>query len=65
MVETEAGRLFEIDPVDNSIVWEWFNLLETRDTDTLTGRITRAKRIELDYPQFLGQACAPSDATDI
>jgi len=61
-VETEAGRLFEIDPADNRIVWEWFNLLETRERESLTGRITRARRIGPDYPEFVGRACAPGAA---
>ena len=58
-VETEAGRLFEIDTKDNRIVWEWFNLLETGENESLTGRITRARRIGPEYPGFLARGCTP------
>jgi hypothetical protein len=57
IVETEGGRIFEVDPTDNSIVWEWFNGLELDHPEPLVGRITRATRYPLDYPKFLAREC--------
>jgi hypothetical protein len=57
IVETEAGRIFELDPTDNSIVWEWFNGLDLDQSGNFVGRITRATRYDQNYPQFLALGC--------
>jgi len=56
-VETEAGRIIEIDPKTNEIVWEWFNVVERGERRDLVGRITRAFRYDRDSLTFLGQDC--------
>lgn len=56
-VETEAGRIIEIDPKTNEIVWEWFNVVERGERKDLVGRITRAFRYDRDSLTFLGQDC--------
>ena len=56
-VETEAGRIIEIDPATNEIVWEWFNVVERGERKDLVGRVTRAFRYGADYPEFLGRGC--------
>lgn len=56
-VETEAGRIIEIDPRTNEIVWEWFNVVERGDRKDLVGRVTRAFRYDAGYPIFTGKDC--------
>lgn len=56
-VETEAGRIIEIDPQTNEIVWEWFNVVERGERKDLVGRVTRAFRYDADYADFLGKDC--------
>lgn len=56
-VETEAGRIIEIDPQTNEIVWEWFNVVERGERKDLVGRVTRAFRYDADYATFLGKDC--------
>jgi hypothetical protein len=56
-VETEAGRIIEIDPKTNEIVWEWFNVVTRGERKDLVGRVTRAFRYDADYPTFLGKDC--------
>ncbi len=57
IVETEGGRIFEVDPTDNEIVWEWFNGLDFDQSGFFIGRITRAMRYNQHYPQFLTLGC--------
>jgi hypothetical protein len=59
-VETEAGRIIEIDPKTNEIVWEWFNVVERGERKDLVGRVTRAFRYDADYATFLGEDCPAS-----
>jgi hypothetical protein len=58
-VETEAGRIIEIDPKTKDIVWEWFNVVKRGDRKDLVGRITRAFRYDRDDVAFLGEECPP------
>ena len=56
-VETEAGRIVEIDPRTNDIVWEWFNVVTRGARKDLVGRVTRALRYDAGYPTFIGGNC--------
>jgi hypothetical protein len=56
-VETEAGRIIEIDPKTNEIVWEWFNVVTRGARKDLVGRVTRAFRYDSDYAAFIGKDC--------
>ncbi len=66
VAEAEAGRIFEIDATDKTIVWEWFNLVERPAlglaegpaNGSLVGRITRVNRYPPDYPTFLARGCS-------
>jgi hypothetical protein len=66
VAEAEAGRIFEIDVRDNTIVWEWVNLLEIpalgpeqeAANSTLVGRITRINRYAPDYLTFRAGDCS-------
>ena len=57
IVESEAGRIFEVDPETNDVVWEWINHLEMDGKPNLLGRVTRATRYEQEYPDFAMQGC--------
>ncbi len=52
-----AGRIIEIDPKTNDIVWEGFNVVERGERKDLIGRVTRAFRFDADYPTFPGENC--------
>ena len=57
IVETEAGRVFEVGQEDGRIVWEFRNMIENLGRDNLAGRITEATRYPVDYARFLDQPC--------
>lgn len=57
ITETEAGRVFEIDPTDNSIVWEWYNVVDPIAGPGTVGRVTRARRYPGENLTFLGEPC--------
>ncbi|MDH5556884.1 MAG: arylsulfotransferase family protein [Alphaproteobacteria bacterium] len=57
ITETEAGRVFEVDPRDNSIVWEWYNVLDPIAGPGTVGRVTRARRYPGEELTFLGKSC--------
>ncbi len=57
VTEAESGRIFEVDPHDNSIVWEWYNAVVTADGHHAVGRVVRAYRYPPGSLTFLGQPC--------
>lgn len=55
VVETEGGRVFELDPEDNQIVWEFVNNLD--ESTNFVGRISQAERVSAEQMTFLNTPC--------
>ena len=56
IVETEAGRVFEVEPRTNGIVWSFHNLVAHRN-EMRRARITGATRYPQSFAAFAGQPC--------
>ena len=60
VAEPEGGRAFEIDRATGEIVWQFANLLETRDGVPVYGRVTGATRYQRSDLSFLDDAACPA-----
>lgn len=59
VAEPEGGRAFEIDRKTGAIVWQFANLLETRDGAPVYGRVTGASRRQRPDLPFLDAPVCP------
>ena len=60
--DPEGGRAFEISPAHgNQVVWEYVNKLEGKG-DGVLGRVTEARRVDVDGSEFLNKPCPVPEA---
>lgn len=53
IVEPEGGRVFEVDPNHNTIVWEYRNILKSDQSEDYVGRVTYAEKFLKENLDFL------------